>query len=336
MGCRGGGEERCFLAPSGEARVEGNLQQAVEEFAARAGESRGLAPATCREYARDARRFARFLETQGIRSWQEVGPAQVGAWLASLPRGLKRSTLARKLAALRAIFDFLEETGVVKGNPARTLQPPKPHRSLPVRLSVDEVLHMIQTASTTHHSCRPKALAPALRARDEAIVELIYSSGLRVSEVAGLDMEDVNLELGVVRVRRAKGGRQRLVPVGRAALEAIKDYLKLRDVLADPARPTSALFLNRQGGALGVRSIQRLVRDLAGGLSVPRAVGPHALRHAMATHMLESGADLRSIQQILGHKSLSTTQRYTHLSLGHLLRVYDQAHPRAKEEVDEP
>jgi integrase/recombinase XerC len=206
---------------------------------------------------------------------------------------------------------------------------------------VDEVFHLVEAPRPRGRPYGSTELRQTLEARERAALELLYSSGLRVGELAALDVDDLRLELGLVTVRRGKGGRSRVVPVGESAAAALAAYLQVRHRLLSPQDPDQpALFLNRRGGRLSTRSLQRVVDQRRAGLSVGRRVSPHSLRHAMATHLLESGADLRSVQEMLGHKSLSTTQKYTHLTVDHLLAVYDRAHPRAArpgaEEADTP
>jgi integrase/recombinase XerC len=299
---------------------------AFQEFLAQA---RGYSPHTVAAYGRDVRQFARFARDEGLQDWDQVDAHHLRAFLARRMRELSRSTLARKMAALRAFFRYLVERQGLAADPAALLRPPKQEKKLPRRLSVDEAFHLVQASRPRRRTYGGERRQEALQARDRAMLELMYSSGLRLSELVGLDLDHLRLDLGLVRVARAKGGRERVVPVGRAALGALQGYLDLRGRLVSPKRPKEeALFLNQRGGRLGTRTVQRILEDRLGGLSVGRKVSPHSLRHAMATHLLEGGADLRSVQEMLGHKSLSTTQKYTHLTIDHLLKVYDAAHPR--------
>ena len=292
-------------------------------------EGAGAAPLTRSAYLRDVREFAAFMSGRSPAwDWPQVGDNEVLAWLADGLKRKKRSTMARKLMSLRRFFDFLLERQVVAANPARTVRPPRQGKHLPARLSVDEAFHLVQGPARD----QGKALEPAQQAaalRDLAMLELLYSSGLRVSELTGLDTGHLRLDLGLVRVVSGKGGRERWVPVGNSAAAALNRYLAARDQLRKEGDEQEALFLNQRGGRLSPRSVQNLVARYAGELSHGRKLSPHSLRHAMATHLLEGGADLRSVQEMLGHKSLSTTQKYTHLTVDRLLKVYDQAHPRA-------
>lgn len=289
---------------------------------------KGGSPKTAQAYARDAGQLADFAAEQGLREWGQVGAAHIRSWLAKDQKGRKKSTLARKVASIRAFFEFMLERGLAGENPAALLSAPKQEKPLPTRLSVDEAFHLVEDQGPP---LVPHGKPGAARARDTAMLELLYSSGLRVGELVALKVEHLRLDLGVVRVVAGKGGRDRVVPVGRKAQEALVGYLGHRPLLLGEGQDAGEerLFLNQRGKGLSARSVQRLVEKRAGSLAVGRKVGPHALRHSMATHLLEGGADLRSVQEMLGHKSLSTTQKYTHLTVDHLLKVYDRAHPRA-------
>ena len=316
------------------------MKNLLGEFDQHLAESTGAMPRTRQAYARDAKQFHEFLQNDRRgKDWPDVTADDVRMWLAGRMKTSARSTVGRKLASLRAWFEFLQARGLCGGNPARLVRAPKMDKRLPTRLSVDEAFHLVDGPK------RPKQTRPygaeekaqALIMRDMAIMELLYSSGLRVSEMAALDIEHMRLDLGVVRIASGKGGKERVVPVGQAAQDALTRYLKARAAILPKGRDEpAALFLNRNGGRLTSRSIQRMVDKYQQGLTVSRNVGPHALRHAMATHLLEGGADLRSVQEMLGHSSLQTTQKYLHLTVDHLLKVYDQAHPRADKDTEEP
>jgi len=217
--------------------------------------------------------------------------------------------VARKLAAIRSWFRFLRRRGVIAENPAQQIRGPRLPRKLASFLPIDETVALMDNRD------------PGATARDRAIVELLYASGLRVSELVGLDVRDVDLAELTVRVL-GKGSKERIVPFGDAAAGALRGYLG--------PRGSGAVFLNRRGGRLTVRSVHTIVRRQARAARITRKVTPHTLRHTFATHLLDSGADLRMIQELLGHSRLSTTQRYTHVGSDQLLRIYDAAHPRAK------
>jgi integrase/recombinase XerC len=283
---------------------------------------------TTSAYGRDLAELWRYAGTKHKASLElrHIDKLLLRSWLAELSRGRSGATLARKIAAVRGFFDFLERRGRVRNNPARLLATPKVRRKLPRFLGVDAAKAVMDAPGET-----PR-LTPAERARDSLLLELLYGAGLRVSELAGLDLTSVDLDAAELRVL-GKGKKERIVPLGSQAVRACSAYLALRDELAHPktgARHAAALLLGRSGGRLGVRRIQQLVRRY-GELGAGRSdLHPHALRHTCATHMLEGGADLRAIQELLGHSSLSTTQRYTHVTIDQLLAVYDRSHPLAR------
>ncbi|MEK7220798.1 MAG: tyrosine recombinase XerC, partial [candidate division NC10 bacterium] len=248
---------------------------------------------------------------------------------------LAKASVARKLATLRSFFRFLCRQGRLSANPAKLVQGPRlPVRTTP-HLSVDEVFQLLAAPASPAVANSEKAgrEAEALRARDRAILEVFYGSGLRIGELVGLNLPDMDLQEGLVRVR-GKGRKERIVPTGQKAREALRAYLEVRGVLcprsAGGPRDTEALFLNHRGGRITTRGVSQIVLRhlLASGLG--KKITPHGLRHSFATHLLDAGADLRAIQELLGHARLSTTQRYTHVGLDKVLEVYDRAHPRAR------
>ncbi len=281
-------------------------------------------PETVRAYASDLGEFAAFLEKE-IGGGRQVEPRMVDrlavrAFLGELHRReAKRSTVARKLAAIRSFFRYLKRRGKIAVNPAAAVATPRQERRLPRQLSVDEMEHLVET---------PDDAAP-LGARDRAILELLYASGVRVSELTALDLDDLDLNEGTMRVL-GKGRKERMVPVGSKAVAAVRVYLRRRGELETrPGRGGEALFLNFRGTRLNVRSVRRIVDRYIHECAIVRKVSPHTLRHSFATHLLDAGADLRSIQELLGHASLSTTQKYTHVSTERLLKTYGKTHPRA-------
>jgi integrase/recombinase XerC len=251
-----------------------------------------------------------------------ITPSTIRKFLAHLHKRNAKTSISRKRAALNSFFAFLIKEGVTASNPVRTISAPKPDKVIPTFLSVDEIFALIEkTGQET-----------PLRCRDRAILEVMYSCGLRVSEVVGLNVEDVDLVEGFIKVR-GKGDKERLVPVGSKARDAIKAYVTARHAPMKSAREPEkyqALFLNNRNGRLTTRSIGRLIKKYAHQASFFRPIHPHAIRHTFATHLLNAGADLRAIQELLGHSSLSTTQKYTHVSIDRLMEVYDKTHPRAK------
>ena len=289
------------------------MDAAVGSFLEYQAVERGASPHTLRCYTADLTEFSRFLAASSIAGWDAADTRVVRAYLAWLhKRKLAKATIARKLAAVRSCFRFLGRRGAMEANPARQVRGPRLGRRLPSFLPVDE------TAVLLH----PEADPSVAGARDRALLELLYASGLRVAEGCGLDVDDLDEGRRTVRVL-GKGGKERVVPVGESALEALAAYLALR------GRRRGPLFLNARGGRLTTRSALRIVRARARRAGIVQRVTPHTLRHSFATHMLGAGADLRLIQELLGHSRLSTTQRYTHVSPEHLMRVYDAAHPRA-------
>jgi integrase/recombinase XerC len=285
---------------------------------------------TLRSYATDLEQFRSFLlskdfsidEKSGDVSVEKVDHLAIRAYLSHLYRSHKKSSLARKLAAQRSFFRYLVEEGFLAQNPAEIVATPKQEKPLPTFLPVDEVFSLLETPdrSTTWG------------ARDRAILETLYSCGIRVSELTGLSEGDVDFSLGILKVY-GKGRKERIVPIGEKALAAIRESLPQRDRilggLGHKGRG-SPLFINARGGRLTSRSVARILRKYILKCGLLRKVSPHALRHSFATHLLDAGADLRAIQELLGHVSLSTTQRYTHVSVDKLMEVYDRAHPRAK------
>jgi integrase/recombinase XerC len=271
-------------------------------------------PHTVKSYRTDLEDFKRLVVGSRDVNLREIDTKAVRAFLAGLhTRGLDPVSVARKLAAVRSWFRFLRRRGMIDRNPAQAVRAPRLPKKLVSFLPIDEAVALMDA--------RPSRAT----ARDAAIVELLYASGLRVSELVGLDLRHVDLSEMTVRVL-GKGSKERIVPFGSAAARALRVYLDGRGPAA------GAVFRNRRGGRLTVRSVHTIVRRHARAAGIVRRVSPHTLRHTFATHLLDSGADLRMIQELLGHSRLSTTQRYTHVGSDRLMRVYDAAHPRAHEQ----
>ncbi|MFC1829671.1 site-specific tyrosine recombinase/integron integrase [Thermodesulfobacteriota bacterium] len=291
---------------------------------------KGYSDNTCRAYRHDLEAFAAFASAKKS-GQQDANTIRVGEldglmvrrYLGFLHKKNKKSTIARKLSALRSFFRYLVKNGVIPDNPGDVVLTPKQEQTIPVYLPVDDMFRLLDSIKTD----------TLLNLRNRAIFETLYSSGIRVSELVGMNSRDVDFNQCVIRVR-GKGRKERIVPIGGKALEAIRIYLeKLREKTGSRALEKypsegSPLFLNKNNGRLTARSIARILDELvkASGISVP--VSPHALRHTFATHMLDAGADLRIVQELLGHKSLTTTQKYTHVSIDRLMETYDKAHPR--------
>jgi integrase/recombinase XerC len=290
-------------------------------FLQRLATERRLSPHTVSAYQRDLNALVGYCAREGVKSWAAVDAYVVRRFAAeSHRRGLSARSVARRLSAVRTFLGFLVETGVVRANPAVHVQAPRPSRRLPATLDADQVASLLAISGEE-----------PLTLRDRAMLELFYSSGLRLAELVGLDLYDVDAHDHTVRVT-GKGGKARIVPVGRHALRAISDWLRVRPEIARPGE--QALFLGRRGERLSKRSVQVRLNHWARRQGAPTRVHPHMLRHSFATHVLESSGDLRAVQEMLGHASLSTTQVYTHLDFQHLAHVYDQAHPRARRRED--
>ena len=278
---------------------------------------------TLRSYRSDLRELRAFLAgDEGARhdvAVRRVSTADLRAYASAKLRAARRSTVSRKVSAIRGFFSFLTLRGKIRRDPAAQLVAPKIEKRLPVFLPIDDTERLLNGLPS----------GDAWAERDRAILETLYSSGLRVSELVGLDWQHVDFENDCVRVF-GKGRKERIVPVGELALDALRAYRSELRNLGQEGIETAAVFVNRRGGRLTTRSVARFVKRYALRSGTPVAASPHALRHTFATHLLNQGADLRAIQELLGHASLSTTQRYTHVNLDHLMKAYDGAHPRAK------
>ena len=286
---------------------------ALDAYTAHLHTERHASPHTIRAYRTDLRQF---LDVAGT-ALARIRPDTIRHWLRTLDGAAQRSSIARKLAAVRSFLRWCVETGRLTADPASGVATPKTRRTLPTHLTLDQVDRLLAT---------PDAASLA-GGRDRAIFEVLYSAGIRVSELTGLDWADVDTEAGVVRVL-GKGRKERVVPIGRPALAALAAY---RAACAAAGMPVQRgpVFRNLRGGRLTSRSVARLMERHVLASGAPGKATPHALRHTFATHLLGAGADLRAIQELLGHASLSTTQRYTHVDLRRLMEAYDRAHPRA-------
>ncbi|MBD5553412.1 MAG: tyrosine recombinase XerC [Desulfovibrio sp.] len=279
---------------------------------------KGFSPASIRAYRSDLAQFDAFLQGRGLKLAEPaaIGRADCEAWVGELFRnGIAKSSIGRKLAAVRGFFRFLRRHGKLAQNPCQGLRNPRQEKRQPCVLNVDETFALLDT---------PQADDPLLAARDLALAELLYGSGLRISEALGLDVADVTPASGEVRVM-GKGGRERLCPLSDTCIEALTAWLAVRPKLACPGEP--ALFTGSHGKRLNRRQAGRIVAKLCQAAGLKASISPHGLRHSFATHLLGAGADLRGIQELLGHKRLSTTQRYTQVGLEKIIAVYDKAHP---------
>ena len=296
----------------------------VPAFLDHARAERGLSPHTLRAYRRDLEQLAQWLQEDGVTDADTLAPRDVRAFLARAHGAAAPATRARKLSAIRSFLDWCADHRGDDVNPARVLSAPKKGRRLPRTLSVPDAERLVEASGASGGEVSPKS---ALLARDRAVVELLYGSGLRVAECVGLDTDRIDLKKGEVRVL-GKGSKERVVPLGEPCRDALGVWLEERAALRPTPDAGVALFLNTRGGRLGDRSVRRMLRKRALEAGLPGDVHPHALRHSFATHLLEGGADLRSIQEMLGHASLSTTQRYTHLTVDGLMQVHRRCHPR--------
>jgi integrase/recombinase XerC len=294
----------------------------LEDFLKYLRVERQMSPHTLRNYRLD---IAQFLEFYWGRredaSLAEVTYQDLRAFLAFGLKGRRKATVARKLSALRTFFKYLQRLGLTQGNPARLAPSPKVEKNLPHFLTVDEAFHLLnQTGGNTLGGVR-----------DRALLEVFYAGGLRLAELAGLSLGDLDLAQGVLRVW-GKGAKERLAFLGKTAREALAEYLpRRRQLLSQTGNSQEvALFLNLRGRRLSTRSVARVVAKWARLTGLPQGLTPHALRHSFATHLLEGQADLRAVQELLGHASISSTQRYLHLNLDYLMEEYDKAHPRSK------
>ena len=303
------------------------LPDDIRAFERHLRDERGVSPHTCAAYLRDVGDFVSFLAREFLNrpeaetAAEETDVLAVRSYLAHLrSRGLSRTSIGRHLSALRTFFGFLSREGRAAFNPARAVATPRAEKTLPRTLSVDEAAAVVEAPEGDEE----------LPARDRALLELLYATGLRVSELVALDLPDVDLPSRQLRTL-GKGKKERIVPFGEKASKALREYLKERP---QPKRRADAdtLFLNARGGRLTDRSVRRILDRALRLAGVTRHASPHALRHSFATHLLAAGADLRSIQELLGHSSLSTTQKYTHLDAERLIEVYRKSHPRAEEE----
>lgn len=295
------------------------MQALVDQYLQHLGAERRLSPHTLSAYGRDLAQLVTYGRTQQLADAQQWREFHIRSLLASLHgQGLSGRSLQRTLSAWRQFFAWLGRQRLVDANPVAAIRAPKSPRKLPKTLDVDQMNSFLAIDGDSWLACR-----------DRAMLELFYSSGLRLSELAGLDLTSVDLDEGLVRVT-GKGNKVRVVPVGRVALSALRDWLRVRSDKLAPGATTTALFLGEKGSRLGVRAIQLRLKHYSLKQGMLEPVHPHMLRHAFASHLLESSGDLRAVQELLGHASISTTQVYTHLDFQHLAKVYDAAHPRAQ------
>lgn len=295
------------------------LEPALDLFLAHVRVEKGLSANSVEAYGRDLRRYLGFLSERGLSSWPEVRRADLQAHLAWLvSHGISARSQARALSAIRALHRLLAAERIAAEDPSDEIEAPRPGRRLPELLSVDEVERLLAAP-------RPRTAAGA---RDKAMLELLYATGLRVSELVTLDVNQVDLESRVL-LARGKGSKERLVPVGAPAAEAVRRYLTGPREALLRGRRSRDLFVTPRGGRMTRQGFWKLLGRYARAAGIRRAISPHKLRHSFATHLLSGGADLRAVQAMLGHADISTTQIYTHVDRSHLQRLYQRHHPRA-------
>ncbi len=306
------------------------VDNAIELFIAFLRDQKGYSQHTIRNYLNDLVQFSEFLASTGCSSHtkskedcevEAIDPLIIRKYVGSLYGRLRRTSIARKLSAVRSFFLFLEKQGLNKVNPAADIATPKLEKYVPTYLPVDDVFRLLE---------RPDRKKP-LGLRDLALLEVLYSCGIRAGELEGLNISSIDFDEGLIKVT-GKGNRERIVPIGRQAMLAVREYLDATQYLRKKSGgllQNSPLFINFRGGRLSTRSIGRVVKKYVKETGLTHEISPHSMRHTFATHMLDGGADLRSVQELLGHTSLSTTQKYTHVSLDRLMEVYDKAHPRS-------
>ena len=311
-------------------RASGPLDEQIDAFAQYLADERRSSPRTVETYVRDLRSFRDWVRGEGLpEDARELDIVALRGFLSSLFRSDQASTMKKKVSAVRSFFKFLLKRRIIDHNPASSLRTPKVPKGLPRFLTVDQAFRVMEAPPKESERAKP------LKARDRALLETLYGTGVRVGELASMNIADFDFTERSVRVL-GKGGKERIVPLGQAALEAVQAYLPERRGLQAKAKEgdQDALWLARSGRRLSIRQVQNIVRR-HGTLGAGRGdLHPHAMRHSCATHLLDAGADLRSIQELLGHSSLSTTQKYTHVSVDRLMEVYDRAHPLARDEAD--
>jgi len=294
------------------------VEKAVAQFL-RSLRERNASPHTIKAYSQDLETFAAYI---GSRGWNSIDHLTVRGFLSHLyERGLSKASVARSLAAVRSLYRWLAQEGVVERNPAALVSTPRLPKKLP-RVPTIEEMNSVLDGQMPEVAAFPE--------RDRLMLELLYGCGIRNSELIVINLDDIRLSAEAILIR-GKGKKERYVPFGDSVKAALAAYLPVRQrVLGEQKQNTHALLINQRGGRLTTRSVGRIIKKIAVAKGLSPDVHPHTLRHAFGTHMLEEGADLRAIQEMLGHERLSTTQRYTQLSMKHVLQVYDQTHPRAK------
>lgn len=313
---------------------DASVQELIASFIQSLSTEKGYADNTCRAYQRDLEAFCAYLENSldrgpsqdqksPVLTLGDIDGLSIRGYLGHLHKKNKKSTIGRKLSAIRSFFKYVVRLGYTGGNPAEMVLTPKHNRTIPSYLVVDDMFRLLDSIKTD----------TLFGLRNRAMFEVLYSSGVRISELAGLSMGDIDFRDRSIRVM-GKGSKERIVPVGQKALTALKAYRQELETekgavhMEEGPAADDPVFLNKNHGRLSARSMARILEKISRECGLPVPVSPHAFRHSFATHMLDSGADLRVVQELLGHESLSTTQRYTHVSIDRLMEAYDKAHPR--------
>lgn len=295
------------------------MEQHIEDYLDYLGLERGLAENTLESYGRDLRQFSRYLSSHYAKPWETLDRGQILLYLDSLKRqGKSAATVSRSLASIRSFFRFLNREGALSGNPAALLDTPKVEKRLPRVLSPTEVETLLY---------RPVLSSP-VGLRDRAMFEVLYATGIRVSELVSLQVADINLAAGFIKCK-GKGGKERMVPLGTVAVQAVEGYLGTGRKQLVRSGEVRALFVNCHGRQMTRQGFWKLLKKHVRGTNIEANISPHTLRHSFATHLLDNGADLRAVQEMLGHADISTTQIYTHVTRTRLREIYDKAHPRA-------
>lgn len=297
---------------------EAKLNKKIDQFLQHLKHERNVSSHTIEGYGRDLAQLSSYLNEHGV-ELKEANNIIIRGFMADLyEKGMKKSTAARKLASIRSFFQFCIRKKWLEDNPAKVLVTPKQDKAVPSFLSEEQMAHFLDLPRSEK----------VLELRDRAILEFLYATGLRVSELVGIDNGDINFQELLVRVK-GKGKKERIVPFGKSAEKSLRSYLRKRREINQGKIFTEAVFLNFKGGRLSSRSVERVVDKYIKRAALKRKISPHSLRHSFASHLLSRGADLRVIQELLGHESLATTQKYTHLDLRHLIEIYRKSHPRS-------
>jgi len=296
-----------------------SMQQHIEDYLDYLGLERGLAPNTLESYGRDLRQFSRYISAQRLESWAALDRGRILLYLDNLKRqGKSTATVSRSLASIRSFFRFLNREGTLSSNPAALLDTPKVEKRLPHVMSPREIESLLH---------RPIVASP-VGLRDRAMFEVLYATGIRVSELVSLLVSDAHLDVGFIKCL-GKGGKERIVPLGTIAIKSLESYLATGRPKLLRSREVRSLFVNHHGRQLTRQGFWKLLKKRAREAGIEANITPHTLRHSFATHLLDNGADLRAVQEMLGHADISTTQIYTHVSRTRLREIYNKAHPRA-------